>query len=330
MASFGELNPDALWVRGLVALVGFVLGLTWCAASTVIDWAAWVLVLPSRRPGELAAQLEFAHDPGAPERRLGEPIEVVTSDGVRLAGIWHASEAPRGRTVLVIHGFAEDPRALGARMAALNRHGWDVAAVDARAHGRSGGDRGSFGGREGADLSAWIDRLSATGHLKPGPIAAWGRSMGAAIVTRAAADDLRFAALVLEAPYVDLEVTIARVLGRRSIPLARWFARLIARRASKLAGVSLSRPRPIDLAPRISSPTLVIHGSDDTLIPLAAAERLARAFTPPAHFFEIPGAGHNSIIDVGGSELLDRIATFLDNAVNGRPTGEEVEASASL
>jgi len=37
-------------------------------------------------------------------------------------------------------------------------------------------------------------------------------------------------------------------------------------RAQALAGVSLTRPRPIDLAPLISARTLIVHGTDDALV----------------------------------------------------------------
>lgn len=300
-----------------VAFGGFLLGLLGCVGLAVVDWAAWVIVLPSRRPGTLGAHVSFALDPDAPERRLGEPIEAVAADGVRLAGIWHAAAqgVSRGRTVLLIHGFAEDPSTLGARMEALNRHGWDVAALDARAHGRSGGDRGSFGGREAADVAAWLDALTVSGRLGPGPLAIWGRSMGAAIALRAAVDNPSIAALVLEAPYLDLEDTLRVVLKRRRVPAPSLTARLIMRRARDLAGVSLTRPRPIDLAPSVSAPALVVHGENDSLIPAAEAQRFARAFRRPAIFIEVPDAGHNSVVDVGGPALLDRVATFLDEAV---------------
>lgn len=326
---------DAIELRGAVAVSGFVLGLSCCLAMAVVEWAAWVLVLPGRRPGSVEAQPAFAADPDAPEHRPGEPIEAVATDGVRLAGVWRPAGADRGggrgRVVLLIHGFAEDPSALLARMEALNRHGWDVAALDSRAHGRSGGDRGSFGGRESADVAAWLDALAASGRLLPagGPVAVWGRSMGAAIAARAAADDLRIAALVLEAPYLDLEATLAAVIRRKRVPLPRLAARLVAGRARALAGVSLTSPRPIDLAPRIDAPTLVLHGADDALIPLADARRLARAFPRPATLIEVPGAGHNSVVDVGGAALLERIAGFLDDAVAGRATGPKPRSSTS-
>ena len=301
---------DPQW---LVGAGGLALGLGGCAGLTVVEWAAWVLVLPSRRPGALEAQVGVADD------SAGEPIEAVAADGVALAGLWHPAEpsVAKGRAVLVIHGFAEDPAALRARMVALNRHGWDVAALDARAHGRSGGDRGSFGGRETADVAAWIDALTQSGKLGNGPLAVWGRSMGAAIALRATAENRGVSALVLEAPYLDLKTTLRLVLRRRRVPLSSIFAPLILGRAERLAGASLSKPRPIDVAPAVVAPTLVVHGAADSLIPAADAQRLAQAFATPADYFEVPGAGHTNIIEVGGPELLDRIASFLDHAVAG-------------
>jgi alpha-beta hydrolase superfamily lysophospholipase len=312
-----------VWVPWLVGFAGFLLGAAGCVGLAVVEWTAWVLVLPGRRPGALGEELAARRDPNAHEAS-GTPVEAVAADGVRLAGSWHAAHPPgpsRGM-VLVLHGFAEDPSAMHERVAALHAHGWDVAAVDTRAHGRSGGDRGSFGGREGADVSAWIDALTAT-HRRDADnhnpaVAVWGRSMGAAIAARAAADDPRIAAVVLEAPYVDLAATLTDVLRRKHLPLPGLLARLALHRAARLAGVSLARPRPIDSAARIDRPALVVHGTDDTLIPLADARRLARSFPRPAPFIEVAGAGHGNVVETGGPPLLDRIATFLDEATAPR------------
>ena len=303
----------------LAGFGGFVLGLAAVAGLAVVDWAAWVLVLPNRRPGTLDAQVRDALDPNDPARALGTPIEATAADGVKLAGLWHtAGPSPaHGRVVLLIHGFAEDPSALRDRTGALTRHGWDVAALDLRAHGRSGGDRSSFGGREAGDVSAWVDALAASGRLGDGPapvVALWGRSMGAAVAVRAASADRRVAALVLEAPYADLERTLAVVLRRKRVPMARFLAARIVRRAGALAGASLTTPRPVDLAPGVTVPVLVIHGAADSLVDPAEARTLAGAFAAPAGFVEVPGAGHNAVAEAGGPGLLERVAAFLDEA----------------
>ena len=315
----------------MVAGIGFLLGLISCLVLAVVDWAAWVLVLPSRRPGTLAAQLNFALNINSLERSMGDPIEARGVDGVKLAGLWHESSHPQGRcrgTVLLIHGFAEDPSGLRARMEALNAHGWTVAALDARAHGRSEGDRGTFGARESKDVASWMAKLSESGRIPVDSptLAIWGRSMGAAIAIRAAAENPRtFAALILEAPYVDLRSTFIRVLARKRVPFPRFFARLILRRAGKLAGVSLAHPRPIDMAPSVHAPTMILHGTEDSLIPLTEIRAFAQLFSQRAEVIEVLGGGHNTVVEVGGPPLLDRVATFLDLAVSRRDAVEPAE-----
>src|SRR5205823_5311759 len=123
----------------LVAVFGFVLGLAGCAAMAVVEWGAWTMVLPSRK---LSAAM--------PDRTLGELIEVRADDGIRLVGAWHPAESPKGRTIVLLHGFA-DPMSLQGRVELLARHGWNVAVLDSRGHGQSEGDRTSFGGREAGD-----------------------------------------------------------------------------------------------------------------------------------------------------------------------------------
>ncbi len=102
------------------------------------------------------------------------------------------------------------------------------------------------------------------------------------------------------------------MIRRFRLPGPRLLARLIARRAEALAGVSLTRPRPLDLAPRVAVPTLIVHGSNDTLVALSDAQRLADAFPAAASLIEVTGARHTDILDVGGPALLDRITAFLD------------------
>lgn len=292
------------WLQWFVAIAGFVGGFVVCAVMAIVEWGAWVLVLPNRKPGLMRA----TEDPA-----LGVPIEITAADGVPLAGLWHEADVPTGRTVVLLHGFAE-PTSLRIRIEVLTRHGWNVASLDARGHGRSGGDRASFGGREVGDLQAWIDAIAARVGTTL-TLTAWGRSMGAGIVSRAAVIDPRITAVVLESPYLDLEDALTVLLRRYRMPAARLLARRMLRRAGRLAGTSLTRPRPIDVAPEVRVPVLIVHGAADALIPFSEARRLAETFRPPAELLDVPGGGHSNAIDVGGYELLDRIAAFLDTAV---------------
>lgn len=285
------------WFRAALTALGLAIGLGLCAALAVIEWGAWTLVLPGRR-------LE-SH---AGEPSPWEPIEATARDGTILRGSWLGGGVG-GRLALLVHGFAEDRSAMLGRAGALAGRDWSVAVLDLRGRGWSGGDRVSFGGREADDLRAWLDALADRVGLGA-PIVAWGRSMGAAIALRAAAEEPRFTALVLEAPYADLVPTVAAWVRRLGLPGV--FARPILRRAGRLAGVALDRPRPLELAPLVRVPALIVHGADDPVVPLADARRLADALAGPVDRVEVPGAKHADVFDLGGNELADRIAAFLE------------------
>jgi pimeloyl-ACP methyl ester carboxylesterase len=308
--------------RLAIGLAGFTLGLVVFILLAVIEYAAWALVAPPR-PKVTKDETGGYQDAAAiAEPSTPGPISVLARDGARLAALWHPARGDQatGRTVLLLHGFAEGSDSLQIRrIEALNGAGWNAAALDLRGYGKSEGLFASFGGREADDVTAWLDALSRRlGPKTPPWWVLWGRSMGAAIAILAAARDDRVKGLILESPMVDLDDALAVWFRKRRAPFPHLLARLATRRAGQIAGVSLTRPRPIDSASQVRCPVLMIHGTDDRLIPDAEARRLAEAFPAPARWIEIPGAGHADVVDVGGEDLLAKINHFLTDAVNER------------
>lgn len=298
-----------LGLRGLLSLLGLALGLVGFLAMAVIVWGAWALVRPGGRR---------LVDPPAPEPPPWEPFSATTPDGLRLAGAWRRAEGPpTGRTAMLIHGLGEDRHALQSRGDALASQGWNVALLDTRNRGQSEGDWTTFGTREAADLSSWLVAIAPL--IAPQPLApvAWGRSMGAAIALRFQAETSLFRALILEAPYDDLRPSVARWLSRRRMPTG--LATPLLRYAARLSGAPLDRPRPLDFAPIVHVPTLVIAGADDNVAPAEAARRLADALPGSSTFLEIPSARHTDVFDVGGPDLVHQIATFLNLAIPPEP-----------
>ncbi len=308
--------------RIVISLAGFLLGVIACALLAIVEYGAWALVVPPRPRLATEDLFERACATASDPLDRPRPISALTADGVKLAGTWHpVARADTGRTTLLLHGFAEASAAVQAqRMAALHQAGWNVAALDLRGYGRSSGTFASFGGREAGDVRVWLDTLAAgPGRARRLLPVLWGRSMGAAIAVRAAAEDSRIQALVLESPMVDLDLAMAVWFRNRRFPCAHLLARLVTRRAGRLAGVSLTRPRPLEVAPRVHRPVLIVHGSDDTLVTSREARRLAAAFPNPPGFIEIPGAGHADVVAIGGDALLERILQFLQEATATAP-----------
>ena len=191
-------------IRVLVGLAGFILGTFACLVLAVVEIGAWALIMPYR---SVLGSSHVVSEAAELDAEV-EAIETRASDGSRLVARWFPAHGPTatGRTVLLLHGFAETSRALeAARGAALNRYGWNVAALDSRGHGESGGHISTFGGLEARDIQLWLDELSTrvarTAPARSFQPVLWGRSMGAAIALRAASVDSRTVALVLEAAH---------------------------------------------------------------------------------------------------------------------------------
>ncbi len=105
------------------------------------------------------------------------------------------------------------------------------------------------------------------------------------------------------------EVRSMQLTGSPGYPVSDAFARDLAARAYDRAyhpaGVNrqMAAARGMgDRRPRlrqIKRPTLVVHGTDDVLVPLADGRDTARNI-PGAEFVEVPGMGHNIPPSLGG------------------------------
>jgi class 3 adenylate cyclase len=102
------------------------------------------------------------------------------------------------------------------------------------------------------------------------------------------------AALKIFGPH-EQALTAVRALGRFTNDEAEGFLRLLRLGSSPGALEALHRMnREIDVRhvlPAVRVPTLILHGSQDTVVPVEVAEYLA-AEIPTAQLIEIQGAGH--------------------------------------
>ena len=69
----------------------------------------------------------------------------------------------------------------------------------------------------------------------------------------------------------------------------------------------------LDRLKTITCPTLIVHGTRDSIIPFAMSERLKNAAGGKVTYMPIEGGDHNDLFDVGGSALFEAIAAFVDH-----------------
>ena len=121
----------------------------------------------------------------------------------------------------------------------------------------------------------------------------------------------------MEAAYDDLRTAVASWLRRVRVP--GRFAGPILARAGRLAGVPLSSPTPLDLAPRVDVPTLIVHGAKDRIALPEGASRLLDALGGDAELLMLAEAHHGDVFEVGGPELIGRVARLIDGAIAEDP-----------
>lgn len=220
--------------------------------------------------------------PGIPGRSLdatpqavGLPYEEVAlpaADGVRLHGWWVPAAGARF-TLLHLHGNAGNISHRLELLQIFHALGVNVLLFDYRGYGRSEGAPSEAGLQRDAE-AAWA-HLTQQRRLAPADIVVHGQSMGGAFAAWLAARRAP-AGLILESAFTSAPDIAADVYPW--LP-GRWLARLRLDTRGALA--------------EVRCPVLVIHSTDDEIIPYAHGERLHAAAREPKRLLAI-GGDHNA------------------------------------
>lgn len=222
---------------------------------------------------------------GPPEATLS--VAIIEPDG----------GTPRG-TVLVLHGVYARGITMLPQALTLARAGYRAVLVDLRGQGRSTGEYLTYGVREAEDLSQVIDALEVQ-NLIAGPIGVWGISYGATTAIHLAARDPRVRAVVAIEPFGKVRPEI-RHFGRLVMPEVAYFLsdekfNQIVDRAAAKAGFNPDASDAVDAIAATSAPVLLMHGTDDWVVPCWNSIALEQAAPGRAERIPIFGGGHASL-----------------------------------
>ncbi len=224
------------------------------------------------------------------------PVTVQVAPGVHVGGRLHtaASQAP---LMLYFHGNGEIAAEYEDLGPVYNRLGISLLVIDYRGYGTSSGrPTSSTLLADAVVVFDHLDDLSSERGLAPSGLYVMGRSLGSAAAIEVACHaGARLAGLIVESGFADTFGLLARLgLGVRGAEEARdGFDN-----ANKIA--------------RVATPTLIIHGQDDGLIPAADGQELYfRSGAADKHLLLIPEAGHNDLMWVGREAYFPAIEAFV-------------------
>jgi|UniRef100_A0A7C5AKX7 fermentation-respiration switch protein FrsA (DUF1100 family) len=218
-----------------------------------------------------------------------EEVWFPAEDGVRLHGWWVPK--PGAPVWLWFHGNAGNiSHRLENLKILVNEVGVQVFIFDYREYGKSEGRIS----REGTykDAAGAFYYLTETRGLPPTEIILFGRSLGTALATDLAARK-PCRALILESPFTN------------STDMARLYAPFLFDWRPKVPYDNLGK------IGQVRAPVMVIHGSQDEVIPVDMGRRVYEAAPEPKELYIIPGAHHNDTYLVGGKTYVERLKRFV-------------------
>lgn len=222
----------------------------------------------------------------------GVPFVAQNPSGQKIAAWWYPGD-PAAGAVLLCHGHCVSHLHILDMAEFLHACGYNILVLDFRAHGLSEGSYTSIGLQEWEDIATVIQAAEAGGFLPPSmPLAAYGRSMGAAALAHGSGRIERIRAFILESCFAELRRIAARDVKRVSgIPdffLLDWLFTLARLRS----GIDYVSNRPVEGIKGVGSrPLLLIHDVLDVRATREDHDRL-KAAVPASQELIVPDVGH--------------------------------------
>ncbi|WP_280258712.1 alpha/beta hydrolase [Nocardia wallacei] len=232
-------------------------------------------------------------------RRLGleyDDLYFTAADGVRVNG-WFVRAKQSVGHMLFAHGNAGNIGDRSPVLALLAAAGFDVLVFDYRGYGRSAGRPSEHGVYLDARAArtALLDRPG----VDPNKVFYLGKSLGGAVMIELATE-FPPAGLILMSTFTGLRDAATAVYPFLPKPFV------------PNAFPSLRRIRSL------RTPTLIMHGDNDELLPVQMGRALYAAAAEPKSLKIYPGAGHNDLIMIPGWST--DIATWARGVLTENPT----------
>ncbi|MBO6890602.1 MAG: alpha/beta fold hydrolase [Roseibium sp.] len=246
-------------VGGLI--VGFAVAYTIAAGYMYLNQRSFIFV-PS---GELATPLE-------------KGLENVSVENVQMADgtsvvVWSAEAVePGAPTVLYFHGNSGNLSTRWKRFKQILDSGYGLYAPGYR--GYAGSEGSPSEAALVADALEHFDRLADSGA----EIIVHGESLGSGVATAVAAQRADAGLLVLEAPYTALVDMASAQYPWLPVDFL-------------MKDKMLTRER----LPSVTAPVLILHGTEDWVIPVEHGRRLFEIANDPKELVIVEGIGHSDL-----------------------------------
>ncbi|MEM9354909.1 MAG: alpha/beta hydrolase [Pseudomonadota bacterium] len=196
---------------------------------------------------------------------------------------WRAVAREGQPTLLYFHGNASNLAARAERIYLFQQAGWGLLMMSYRGYSGSTGaptEKDNIG-----DALAAYESLTASG-VKPADIILYGESLGSGVAVQVAASR-PVGGIILDAPYTSLADAGARIYPYLPVKLA------LTEHYDSLSVID-----------KVGAPLLIVHGTEDDIIPFDLGQKLYEAAKEPKTFVGLKGAGHSDHYGFGSFDRM--------------------------
>ncbi|HSW07250.1 alpha/beta hydrolase [Aquabacterium sp.] len=227
---------------------------------------------------------------------------------VKLHGLWLPQDRPGAPVLLYLHGARWDVRGSAFRMRSMHALGFSVLGIDYRGFGRSTATLPSetLAYEDAQAAWAWLAREHADV-----PRYIFGHSLGGAIAVHLATEAPDATGLMVEGTFTSIPDVFSHM---------KWgwlpVGPLITQRFDAATRIG-----------RVRMPVLVVHGSEDKLIPPALGRELYERAPAPKQFVLVEGGSHHNTNRMGQAQYREALAQLF--GFGDKPAAPQAAAGLS-
>ena len=213
----------------------------------------------------------------------------------KIHGWWIASARKNAPTLLYFHGNGSNNGDLVEIAAIFHGLGVSVLLIDYRGYGQSSPVFPNET-RVYQDAEAAWQYLTNELEIEPQNIFVYGHSLGGAIAIELASRHSDMAGTIVEGTFTSMRDMAQFLSWLRIFPLD-W---LVTQHFDSINKIK-----------SLQTPLLILHGSEDDIVPVAMAKELFAAAPQPKQLVIIPQANHNDLPEFGDRQFLLSLQKFI-------------------